>query len=105
MTVFLTSRHYGQDIYDAADASGVSHPTISQRPVAPPTLETAVFHHVITAGESIEYLAWRYFGLSDAWWRIADANPAMFPHDLPVGSVVAIPQPSAVGRVERNRSF
>ena len=105
MPVPLTSRHYGLAVYDAADASGATHPTISLRSVDAPSLQAAVFHHVITGAESIEYLAWRYFGMSDAWWRIADANSPVFPLYLPVGSVVAIPQPGAVGLVQRNRTF
>jgi hypothetical protein len=105
VTISLTSRHQGLTVHDVVHADGVSHPTIGLRPVAPPSLETASFHHIMTGAESIEYLAWRYFGMSEAWWRIADANRPIFPLDLPAGSLVAIPEPSAVGRVERNRIF
>ena len=74
------------------------------RPLPPPPSGTPYLHTVI-AGETIESLAQRFLGASELWWRIADANPAMFPADVPPGSVLAIPTGPAPGLVVRTRSF
>ena len=34
--------------------------------------------HLVQAGDTLESLAFEYLGASDAWWRIADVNPAEF---------------------------
>jgi hypothetical protein len=60
---------------------------------------------MLTGVESLEYLAWRFYGRSTAWWQIADANALVFPLDYRAGTSVALPQPSGVGRVLRTRSF
>ena len=56
------------------------HPAIPARPVPPPADPTATpYFHTVVAGETIELLAFRYFGSSAAWWLIADANPTALP--------------------------
>ncbi|MBA3289151.1 MAG: LysM peptidoglycan-binding domain-containing protein, partial [Acidimicrobiia bacterium] len=59
--------------------------------------------HVVVAGETIESIARRELGASEAWWLIADANPRLFPLDLRPGLVLDVP----TGRpaVERSRRF
>ncbi len=104
MPVALNSRYHGVPVYDAADAGGAVHPTIGMRP-APPGPAAALYQHIVVGDQSLEYLAWRYLGSSQAWWRIADANPLVFPLDLPSGARVAIPSAGEVGRVERSRRF
>lgn len=98
------SRYRGQAAYPAAGRDGMVRATVPARPLPPPPLGTPYLHTVI-AGDTIESLAQRFLGASELWWRIADANPAMFPADLQPGSVLAIPTGPAPGLVVRTRSF
>jgi hypothetical protein len=104
MPVTNTSRYFGLAVYEAEGADGVSHPTVPIRPSPPPPREN-FYRHPLTGVEDIEYLAWRFFGSSDSWWRIAEANQLIFPLDLRPGMTVAIPSPGEVGRVVRTRRF
>jgi hypothetical protein len=105
MPIALSSRYYGLSVYVATDASGVAHPTIPIRPNSPPPAGSPQYRHIVAGVEDIEYLAWRYYGLSAAWWRIAEANPPAFPLDLETGSSLSIPSPSDVSGTIRTRSF
>lgn len=60
--------------------------------------------HVVTGLDTIESIAARYYGRSDAWWHVADANPARFPLDLNPGEQLRLPQSTGVGRVLRTRN-
>lgn len=104
MPIKPTSRYRGSEIYDAPGRNGDSHPTVPLRPPSP-AAETAAVSHVLTAGEDFEYLAWRYFGSSDVWWQIADANPRRHPLALISGEKFLVPSPTEVGRIERSRRF
>lgn len=105
MPVSPRSRYRGIPVFDAPDADGRSHPTVGIRPSHRPRTGPPPFRHVVTAGETLEFLAWRYYGSSDAWWRIADANPNRFPFDLVPGETLVIPEAGDVGRVKRSRRF
>jgi nucleoid-associated protein YgaU len=104
MPVKPASRYRPLAVYNAPDAAGRSHPTVPLRPPSP-AAEATIVRHVVTAGESLELLAWRYYGSSEAWWRIADANPRRHPLALLSGDKLSIPSPGAVGRIERTRKF
>lgn len=106
MPVPLTSRYRGLVPYHAPDAAGVHRATVPARfpPPGPPS-EGATYFHTVQAGETIEWLAHRYLGSSEAWWQIADANPGLFPTQLTPGSQVAIPTDGSPGLVVRTRTF
>lgn len=105
MPLPLTSRYHGAPVYPARDAEGEVHPTVGIRPPTPPAPGTQMFRHRVTGLESLEYLAWRYYGTSEQWWRIAEANALVFPLDLKPGAPLAIPAPDDLGRVTRDRRF
>lgn len=105
MPVSSTSRYVGLPIYDAIDDHGVSRPTVGLRPSAPAAPGTAMYRHLVTGTETIEYLAFRYYGSSDSWWRIAEANGLVFPLDLVPGMTVNIPGAGEVGLIVRTRRF
>jgi phage tail protein X len=105
MPVSSRSRYRDLEIFSATDAAGQSHPTVGIRPSPEPRQGLAPFRHVVTGVETLEYLAWRYYGRSDAWWRIADANPACFPLVLFPGTSLVIPDAGEGGRVVRTRRF
>lgn len=105
MPISTTSRYFGLPVYKAVAADDTAHPTLAMRPAAPPPPGTGMVRHVLTGDETLEYLAFRHFGSSDAWWRIAEANPTRFPTDWKPGMVVNIPSAGDVGRVVRTRTF
>ena len=103
MPVTSRSRYFNHPVHRVRDASGEEHEALSIRPAPAPPGPSGVTQHLVSGLESIEYLAWRYFGSSDNWWRIADANPLRFPLDFHPGAKVAIPAAADVGRVQRTR--
>lgn len=105
MPVSLTSRYDGLPVYAATDTQGAVHPTIPIRPTSSPPADASLYHHVVAGMEDIEYLAWRYYGSSAAWWRVAEANPLVFPLDWKTGTTLNIPSPGDVGPRQRSRSF
>jgi len=104
MPVDATSRYRGLTPLEAPDASGTPHAAIPARRVPAQPAGTPYFHTVI-AGETLELLAHRYLGSSQAWWQLADANPSVFPLDLAPGSSIVIPTSIDAGYVVRDRSF
>ncbi|MFF3450533.1 hypothetical protein ACFYXJ_25715 [Streptomyces sp. NPDC002667] len=105
MSVSITSRYRQAAVRPVVDATGTTRATVAIRRSAPPAADDIVYEHRVTGAEDIEYLAWRYFGDSQVWWRIADANPVRFPLDLRVGTALAVPASQDVGQVGRDRVF
>jgi hypothetical protein len=105
MPVSLSSRYYGQPVYVATDARGRSRATVAILPTLP-AASTPALQQVLTGVETIESLAWQLYGSSAEWWRIADANPRLFPLNVPVGTPVLVPASSALVQHQRpSRSF
>jgi hypothetical protein len=87
----------------APDAAGTPRPTLPARwgtggPVG-------VVYHTLAAGESFETLAFDFLGSSALWWRVADANPRLFPMALTPGTVVAVPAGGADAGPIRTRDW
>jgi len=99
------SRYRTLAAFFAPDTTGAEHATVAIRLVAPATAGASGVFHTVTAGDTLETLAFAYFGDSSAWWRIADANPAAFPFAPEPGSTVFIPGDVAAGHIERTRPF
>lgn len=102
MTVSVRSRYWNLTPVECRGPNGpvVSFPV---RRGSAATGETTV-PHVVTGLDTIESIAARYYGRSDAWWHIADANPARFPLDYQPGEQLQLPQSTGIGRVLRTRS-
>jgi hypothetical protein len=105
MSVRINSRYRGLSTYEIKVGEGPGRSTIAIRANSPPAAGTALFRHRITGVENVEYMAWRLLGSSQAWWRLADANPLVFPLDLRPGDSLTILKPLDGGRVERDRVF
>lgn len=103
MPVKITSRYHGLPVY-TVDTDDGPRPTLPARQ-APEPAGPGEYRHRVAALEDLEYLAWRYFGRSEDWWRIADANPLRFPLDLHPGDAVAVPTGADPGLVVRGRRF
>lgn len=104
MPVSSTSRYQGMPVYTVDDPRRGQVATVGIRETTPVTGD-ALFRHAITGVETIESLAQRFYGASDEWWRIAEANPLVFPLDLRAGFGLAIPGIDDVGRIDRTRRF
>jgi len=65
--------------------------SLAQRPPAMDPLPPDSILHTIVGSETLDLLAWQYYGREDLWWRIADANPTLRPFELQPGQVIAIP--------------
>ena len=108
MAVPITSRYRSLGIQEAPDAAGVQHPAVPILRHSPSAIDPrqTQYRHRITGTEGIEYLAFRFYGNSESWWRIADANPVQFPLDVRPGDAVAVPSGDEAARTEdRSRNF
>ena len=88
----------------------VTTPDGSQRTVVELRLQgqvtdaTAASYRV-RAGDSIDFLARRFYGDEHLWWRILDANPTVYPLDLKPGDVLDVPDPGSATTITRARRF
>jgi nucleoid-associated protein YgaU len=84
------SRHDSLGTYEVVLAPG-AEPVELYEPRTIPEPPRSVAHRVV-ASDRFDLLAYRYFGDSHQYWRIADANPALTPEDvLDPGAVISIP--------------
>jgi hypothetical protein len=52
----------------------------------------ALTGHLLLAGERLDHLAWRYYRDPERFWRICDADLALWPPDLlEEGRVLGVP--------------
>jgi nucleoid-associated protein YgaU len=65
--------------------------SLAQRPPAADPLPPDSIIHTVVGAETLDLLAWKYYGREDLWWRIADANPWLRPFELVSGLAIAIP--------------
>ena len=90
MTFFKGSRYEHVGEVEHVDATGrtVRYKRLRLIPATP-----ARFSHLVTDGDRIDLVADRYFRDSERFWRICDANRAMWPPELvrEPGSVIGIP--------------
>ena len=104
MGVGVRSRYWTLKPLEAPGPEGTEG-SVAALPIRPQPARPAAtpVNHMITGAEDLEYLAWRYYGRSAAWWHIADANSLTFPLDYRAGMPVSVPQGTKVGRVLRTR--
>ena len=101
MPVSVRSRYWNQATIAVAGPDGPSTALPVRRTLAVP--EGATVSHVVNALDGVESLAAQFYGRSDVWWRIADANPPRFPLDFVPGERIEMPQRIGIGRVVRTR--
>ncbi len=102
MAVGNRSRYNGHPPFMATDRNGVAKTTLLTR--VPLNLTAGNhFEHTVAVNQSMEYLASRYYGDSELWWRIADANALVFPLDIANGERLAVPSAATVGSIMRIR--
>lgn len=104
MPVKPDSRHANLPIKQTVGPDGTLRSTITLRlGQAEPT--EPLTQHRLVQGETLDQLAFRYFGDERLWWRILDANPLVYPLDIPVGQILTIPAPGPATRITRARRF
>src|SRR4051794_3526031 len=103
MPLSLASRYRGVPTLMAPNRAGRPQATVGIRPQ--PASAATGLAHLVVAGETLEALAFRYLGASDAWWRIADANPSALPFAPVPGTQLIIPTDGPPGLIERTRPF
>jgi hypothetical protein len=96
MRVSVRSRYHGLTPLEIAGRVG-----LEQRLVAPSQPRRGSIIHTIVGNEQLDELARRYYGREDLWWRIADANPNVFPLDWKAGDELLIPAPGSATRPRR----
>lgn len=103
MSINVRSRYWGLPPVETAGPDGPVASLPVRRPPRPPG--TSPVRHVMIGFETLEYLAWRFYSRSAAWWHIADANPPRFPLDYRPGNALNVPEATGVGQVFRTRTF
>jgi phage tail protein X len=76
--------------------------SLAQRPAPSAPLPQDSIIHTVIGRETLDLIAWKYYGREDLWWRIADANPDLVPFALTSGQLVAIPPLRVATRTERS---
>lgn len=87
---FKGSRYEHVPEYETTDAQGRTIRYKGTRFIAPLRAQKA---HIITAGERLDHIAHYYYRDSERFWRICDANLAMWPEELTdeIGRKIVIP--------------
>ena len=87
------SRYAAQPILDHAGLDGEPVRYVAARILPPPESFAVGVRHRASDSDRLDLLAWKNLGSPTLSWRIADANRAMNPADLPgpPGQSVVIP--------------
>ena len=93
-----TSRYYDLDTAQMETADGRTVIYLRRRFVPPPERFATVQEHVVAYGDRLDNLAAEYLGDPEVFWRICDANRALYVNDLTaeVGRHLRITLPEGV---------
>lgn len=92
------SRYHGVSIATLADDDGEVIAYLRRRFVPQPESFAALGVHTVVQGERQDQVAARRLGDPEAFWRLADANRVLDPHELvgEVGRRLIVPLPEGV---------
>lgn len=90
MTIYKGSR-YEYSIVDfiAKTSNGPSNPVVFYQVSTPSTI--TYYEHTYIQGERLDQLAAKYYKNPLYWWIIAEFNPSIDLTNIPVGSILRIP--------------
>lgn len=78
----FTSRYYTLDTAIFVRPDGREVPYTRRRLLPAPDRLTALTEVVVAQGDRLDLIAARTLGVSEAFWRLADANATLSPFDL-----------------------
>jgi nucleoid-associated protein YgaU len=89
--IVVGSRYMGQPVVTVPiDAQGDTAAVVFGGPPAPGP--TTFVYYTVKAGDRLDSIAFKLYGVADYWWKIANANPEIFyPDSLLVGSIIRLP--------------
>ena len=89
----VTSRYHEIEIATYVAADGREVPYVRRRFLPPADSFSLLAEHTVTQGERLDHVAYRYFRDPERFWRICDANRALWPDDLvaEAGHTILIP--------------
>lgn len=76
------SRYYGIDTAKFETKEGKTFVYLRRRFIPPPERFALLQEHTVTQGDRLDNLADQYLGDPELFWRICDANAAMYPDEL-----------------------
>lgn len=93
-----SSRYHGLAVLQHEDEHGRNVAYLERRFLPDPSLFADLGEHVVSAGDRMDNIAYRYLGDPEQYWRIADANIGMQPEDLvaELGSRIRITLPEGI---------
>lgn len=95
MTVLIGSR-YATGTLNVATVDGINSQFVS-RGVSPLPVPRGYNSYICSAEERLDLISSKFYGRSDYWWVIADANPGLvFTDPLKAGTMLRIPNAADV---------
>ena len=77
-----TSRYHGVELRSLFEPSGREIKYLARRFVPMQDRFETIHEHVVTEGDRLDNLAFKYFNDPEQFWRIADANNELNPFEL-----------------------
>jgi nucleoid-associated protein YgaU len=86
------SRYMGQPVITVPTDTGSTAVAVFGPPVTGPS---QFAYYTVVDGDRFDLISYKVYGLTDYWWKIANANPEIFyPDFLVTGSIIRIPTSS-----------
>ena len=93
-----TSRYYGIPTATLTAPDGSTIAFVRRRFVPPPETYALLFNYTVVDGDRLDNISAKFFGDSEQFWRIADANNVLDPDELTAtpGKQISITLPQGV---------
>jgi hypothetical protein len=94
----ITSRYYNIQTAQHELADGRHIIYLRRRFIPPPERFDLLFEHVVTEGERLDNITFKYLGDPEQFWRICDANAVLRPDELTdtTGQRIRITMPAGI---------
>ena len=94
----ITSRYYNIKTAQHETADGKQIVYLRRRFIPPPERFALLFEHVVTEGERLDNITFKYMGDPEQFWRICDANAVLRPDELTetTGRSIRITMPAGI---------
>ena len=94
----ITSRYYNTKTAQYETAAGKEIVYLCRRFIPPLERFDLLFEHVVTEGERLDNITFKYMGDPEQFWRICDANAVLRPDELTdtTGRRIRITMPAGI---------